>query len=363
MDKQVTVLEEVKKTYNPIINYLKALGIILMVFGHSESAIPHAMSFVQMFHMPLFFIASGYCFKEKYILAPKSYVYNKVRGIWWPYVKWSLLFLLLHNVFFSLNLYNGEYGWRGSVSHLYTLSEFMGLVYTILIKMKGHEQLLGGYWFMNALFFGSLIAWIMIRYVKSPIIGGCALLIVCTVLNKTCLHLPVFGISSQAFAAAFLILIGYSLSKYKIKPFTYWQICVALVLTLLGSFLWNMPMNQDSYSNKYFALYIVTASLASWSFYSLFDKMKSSQGVCVKALDFIGKNTLTILTWHFLAFKLVSLLIIGIYDLPTERLAEFPVIKEYSEQGWWIAYFSVAIIVTCGIANCNKWIKNSWLKL
>lgn len=122
-------------------------------------------------------------------------------------------------------------------------------------------------------------------------------------------------------------------------------------------------MDQNSYSNKRFIPYIITAVLASWSFYSLFDKMKSSQGICAKALDFIGKNTLTVLTWHFLAFKLVSLLVIGIYGLPIERLAEFPVITEYSQQGWWIAYFIVAMVVTCGIANCNKGIKNNWLKL
>lgn len=122
-------------------------------------------------------------------------------------------------------------------------------------------------------------------------------------------------------------------------------------------------MDQNSYSNKRFIPYIITAVLASWSFYSLFDKMKSSHGICTKALDFIGKNTLTILTWHFLTFKLVSLLVICIYDLPIERIAEFPVITEYSQQGWWIAYFIVAMVVTCGIAYCNKWIKNNWLKL
>lgn len=95
----------------------------------------------------------------------------------------------------------------------------------------------------------------------------------------------------------------------------------------------------------------------------MFEKKKSSHGICTKALDFIGKNTLTILILHFLIIKLVSLVIIGIYDLPIERLAEFPVIKEYSQQGWWIVYFIVAMGMTCGIAYCNKRIKNNWLKL
>lgn len=198
--------------------------------------------------------------------------------------------------------------------------------------MQGHEQLLGGYWFMNALFFGSLILWPVIRYLKQPLCGGTILIVICTVLNQTCWQIPFINISSQAFAAALLIYIGYNLAKYRINPFNYWQIALLLSITLIGSFGGYMAMNQNSYSNKRFIPYIIIAVLASWSFYSLFDKMKSSQGICAKILDFIGKNTLTILTWHFLAFKLVSLMIIGIYDLPIERLAEFPVITEYSQQ-------------------------------
>lgn len=165
-------MENSQTYYNPTIGYLKALGITLMVLGHSGCSIPLVVQFLYMFHMPLFFIASGYCFKEKYLSNPKLYLYNKVKGIWWPYVKWSLLFLLLHNVCFHLNLYNDHYGWREYVSHLYTPSEFLHLAKCIVFKMNGHEQLLGGYWFMNALFFGSLIAWPIIRFVKNPPIGG-----------------------------------------------------------------------------------------------------------------------------------------------------------------------------------------------
>ena len=350
------------KAYNTSVNYLKALGITLMVLGHTRVN-PQVIAFIYMFHMPLFFIASGYCFKEKYLSTPRKYIYNKVKGIYWPYVKWSLLFLLLHNVCFNLHLYSDQYGWKESVSHLYAPSEFLGLATSIIFNMQGHEQLLGGYWFMNALFFGSLIAWLIIRYVRQPLYGGVILIVICTILNKTQWQFPFVNISSQAFVAALLIVIGYSLAKYRIKPFNYWQVTLAITITLIGSFVWNMELNQNSYSNKRFIPYIITAVLASWSFYSLFDKMKSSHGICAKVLDFIGKNTLTILTWHFLSFKLVSLIIIGIYDLPIERLAEFPVIMEYSQRGYWVLYFCFAILSTCGIGYLNKYIKKYWLKL
>lgn len=348
--------------YNPSIGYLKALGIILMVFGHTGNALQFN-KFVYMFHMPLFFIVSGYCFKSKYLDMPGKFLCNKIRSLWWPYVKWSLAFLLLHNVLFHINLYNDLYGYNGIVSHLYSINETEYLAFNIVAKMHGAEQLLGGYWFLNALFFGSIIAWVTMRFVKNTLIGGGILFGACTILNKTCWHLPFFEISSQAFAASLLIVIGYAMAKYRLRPFNGWEIAAGLLFTLFGSFVWYMPMNQDSYSNRYFCFYILSATIATWCFYSLFERIRESKSVFTAFMRFVGKHTLTILTWHFLAFKLVSLMIIRIYNLPIERLAEFPVIREYAVQGWWVAYFVVAMITTCCVAYCNKWICNSWLKL
>ena len=107
--------------------------------------------------MPLFFFFSGYCFKTAYLDNPKGFLLKRIYSVYWPYVKWSILFLLCHNLFFNLNIYNGEYGFRGSASHLYSLSEFASRGFDILTRMSGHEQLLGGYWFMKSMLFGSII--------------------------------------------------------------------------------------------------------------------------------------------------------------------------------------------------------------
>lgn len=47
----------------------KAIGILLMVAAHA-GAPDVASRFIVMFHMPLFFFMSGYCFKEKYLSPP-----------------------------------------------------------------------------------------------------------------------------------------------------------------------------------------------------------------------------------------------------------------------------------------------------
>lgn len=88
-------------------------------------------------------------------------------------------------------------------------------------------------------------------------------------------------------------------------------------------------------------------------------------GICVKItkvkyqkvhsiLNFIGNNTLSILTWHMSAFLIVSKLIICCYNLNPRRLAEFPVIKEYASGYWGGVYFIVSMFVCCVIIYMGK---------
>lgn len=359
--------------YNPFITYLKAIGITLMVLGHSGS--PQLLvQFIYMFHMPLFFFASGYCFKEAYLDRPGNYVWRRVRGIYWPYLKWSILFLLLHNLFFHLDLYSNAYGYKGNVSHLYSLEDIADKAWHIVIQMNGQEDLLGGYWFLNALFFGSLIAWIVLwltrklntSQLKQTASGGVILAIFIVVMNHFTIITPILGITSRPFVVALFILIGFSFAKFHIPTFAPITIICCLALTFVGSFLWPMPMNYPMYSNKPLIPYMATSVLATWSIYSLLQQCCAEEKFSKRimaTLEFIGQNTLTILTWHFLSFKVVSLIIIKIYDLPIEKLSEFPVISEYAASGWWLVYFFFAMIGTCVIACCNKWISNYWLKL
>lgn len=66
---------------NETITIAKSIAIILMVIGHSGVA--HWMgSFINMFHMPLFFLCSGYCFKDKYLNTPKTFALRRIKGIW-----------------------------------------------------------------------------------------------------------------------------------------------------------------------------------------------------------------------------------------------------------------------------------------
>ncbi|MBE6223870.1 MAG: hypothetical protein E7122_01390 [Bacteroidales bacterium] len=85
----------------PWIDTVKGLGILLVFLGHSSIPVAHS---IYMFHMPLFYILCGLCWDtNKYISLPfRSYWKKKFRSYIIPYLKISIVCLLLYGV-----LYNG----------------------------------------------------------------------------------------------------------------------------------------------------------------------------------------------------------------------------------------------------------------
>lgn len=162
------------------ISIAKAIAIMLMVLAHTQFS-DYGNKVINMFHMPLFFFFSGYCIKEKYFNATVDFIKKRISGLYKPYVKWSIAFLIVHNLFYWLNIYNNEYGFRGHVSHLYTWQEFVYKFIKIITSMSGEEQLLGGYWFLKSLFVCSIVGFFIIKYNKKTI-TGCVLLLFLTIV-------------------------------------------------------------------------------------------------------------------------------------------------------------------------------------
>lgn len=68
------------------LDIIKGIGIILMVVGHSGSP-DYVHDIIYTFHMPLFFIASGWFFSERNLEDSKGFVMRKLKNIYLPYIK------------------------------------------------------------------------------------------------------------------------------------------------------------------------------------------------------------------------------------------------------------------------------------
>lgn len=324
------------------VSIVKGIAIAIVVMIHS---IPPGFiaSLGGIFVLSSFFFMSGYCFKDKYLDDALAFIKKRFTGIYWPYLKWSLLFLLLHNVFYHLHIYSDEYGYGGKTSVFYTSSDFVRKAISIATKMQGHEQLLGAYWFMKLLFVGSFIFYIALKVLKSKAWGALLLLALSVLLSTLDWKLYYFNIGTREFYAAFFLYIGYLYKKHQLdfhqRP---WIWCLAVILVVAGTQLWFTTMHNYDYW-KIFP-HAFTAILAILTLLCLSQRLsRKAENKSVKCIIFIGDHTIEVLTWHFLSMKLVSLMLIAIYHLPIKRLSEFPVIEEYARQGWLIAYFMVGI--------------------
>ena len=143
-----------------IVSMAKGLAIVLMVLGHT-SFNEYGGKFIYMFHMPLFFFLSGYCFKSSYLSDFKKFAIKRIKGAYVPYVKWGLLFLLLHNVFYRLHIYDALFG-----DTLFGLRDF-GINALRVFTLLHSEKLLGGYWFLQAYFVASFIFFLVVWLSKN----------------------------------------------------------------------------------------------------------------------------------------------------------------------------------------------------
>ena len=334
-----------KEVRNDAVSMAKGVAIILMVMGHAQCPL-WLWSYIYMFHMPLFFFFSGYCFKTSYLDDPRSFAKKRFIGIYWPYVKWNLVFLLLHNIFFFLNIYNDEFGFRGEVSHLYDAEEYVSRFLSIITQMKGEEQLLGGYWFLHSLFFASFIFYLILLLcikMKVSTLLGALLMPLTMVILYTGKSLPYFGVGAKETLASFFMLTGfwYKRSGFHFENYKPWlMIPICALFVAVGTEFWQCDM--FSITQITILPYMLTALVGILMVFQ-FCRISLLWHRLRKSFMFVGNNTLLILTWHFLSFKIVSLLIIWIYSLPIRRLAEFPVIDEYACQGWWCGYMIIGI--------------------
>ena len=332
----------------------KAFGIILMVIGHAGCP-GYMHDFIYQFHIPLFFFFSGYCFKDKYLCDFRTYAKRKITGIYFPFIKYALIFLLLHNLFFHLDIYNESYGYNGASSVLYTTRDILFRIFKITTSMSYEERLLGGYWFLKILFCTSFLGYAFYRFLKKPAIqaAGIAIIYISTILLARSESLSSFWntVMLSLFATLFFVAGKTLAANREINEYSgKWWITLICVMTT-GVLAYFRPSGFTALQGK--TLYIVGACAGILMTKNISAYIQRFPRIS-KMMVHIGDNTLTILTWHFLCFVLISWGITKLYGLPVEAIASFPVIGEYASKGWWIAYSIVGVLVPLGLSWISK---------
>jgi len=245
------------------IDIAKGIAIILMVIGHST--IPSWLSsFIWTFHMPLFFIASGWTTK-KGMYSNSEFLKRKVKNLFIPFIFYSLVVLMI------------EY--------------FMGILdISTWVTIGWHGYAL---WFIPVLFVASMLAKIILD------IGNQLLIILCGIVMALVgsffcyegISLP-WTMSSVPLATFFIITGSYCRDINIFKPYL---TILCLIITILISQKWRLDMA----SNHILPIVpIVFGSIAGtfmvFSISSFIVKYAKTMSKCLGA---IGRETFMILAF------------------------------------------------------------------
>ena len=244
--------------------------------------------------------------------------------------------------------------------------------------MFGNDQLLGGYWFLNDLFYVTVFTTIFFfliyrinKRINPPVLlafysvlSFIAFLILISLSfnssNSIIVILTKYSYSLITFVIGIILATTFKSPKLEkvfsiISPITNsWLIIIAaFVILLLGAFYYPASRSAIGSLSTVAGLYMLVMALIGIYFTcAISHKIKNIAPSSLKRhLVFIGDSTLIILTWHFLSFKIVSFAYVLIRQLPLRMAAEHPTIHAYSNnRGGWILYFIVGAIIPIMIA-------------
>ncbi|MDR3171568.1 MAG: acyltransferase family protein [Treponema sp.] len=197
------------------IDLLKTFTIFLVLWGHNIQQFDNSLdrlhclqnpvfAFIYSFHMPLFFMISGFFFKSSLKLNLKEFCYKKGKQLLLTWFVWCLL--------------------RGSyllIDAIVSNGQKLSLIQCVLKIFSGH------FWFLIALFILYFITYIFYKFVKKGIF-------VFLLSIPVILFLP-YGYHLPAFLLGILIKENYHIiEKHSNK-----LLLLAFFVFIISEYFWN----------------------------------------------------------------------------------------------------------------------------
>jgi acyltransferase len=293
---------------NRTISIIKALGIIAVVSGHVGGDLG---GIFYLYHMPLFFLISGYLYNDKYSNQLLVFLTKKLKSLYLPYLIISISFILLRNFFIKIGIYGTDPTLPNPVSYISTTQNIIINIQNAII-FKYEEPLLVALWFVVCLFNVSML-FAIIRYISLKIntINNLKttffIVVVCFFfgfyLVRINYRLPIQ--LDNALIALFFYYLGYIYRQYETK-ITFQGIFALLAFLALKQLRTYGSINMHLQQFVDPSFYVLCGVIGIYANFWLGRKISNYNNIIAKSLVLIGENTFPILVLHLLALKIVT---------------------------------------------------------
>ena len=342
-----------KKQRDPLVDIIKAIGIISIVIGHSAAiSIPNikfnSTIFVYGYHLMIFMFVLGFLFKKENATPPFQHIGKTVYSLGTLYVSYSVVFVLLHNLLI-------KWGFISGIEFNFSL-----LLQKLLASFVFYcdEMMLGAFWFVPmyaflAILFASLFY--VAEKSKCPVVFH-SVFIALTATIGILIHLRnisiLFHIQTSVIAIP-ICYLGFFTRKYwnKIEKFFTWygaiiaSVILNLSLTKFGAV--ELSANQISTHYLFYPITVVGIYLCL-SLARTISKFKIPK----KIFSYIGKNSFHIMALHLVSIKIVDVIYGILTNQPLEIYVKFPFAFDL-----WYIYYPVGVFLPLGIIEFVKLLK------
>lgn len=293
MQNEVVVMENNNQRIE-VFDMLKGFGILCVILGHLGN--PYIDRVVYIFHMPLFFLISGYFLSYK--VGGNLFILKKIRGLIYPYFTSCFLIIASYLFFFYTFGYSGK---RSLLSWI--VVSFYGAGFKIDNPPIGY---IGAIWFLLALFWAMIIVRIIGKF-KYPFP---AIVTISYLGWKTAsdFYLP-FSLQSGMLASLF-VYFGSVFKKVENKIPSFFEFSDNTkrnhnyMLFFYGIILFISVWDIIFYKGFYMAncimgngIFDIIAALSACYLLFIWFKKINNNLIC-SILSFYGRNSLSVLCFH-----------------------------------------------------------------
>lgn len=322
-----------------------------------------------MFHMAVFMMIPGYCWKKQISTWKewKRYVYSKVLRLYIPFVICNGIFVLLGNFFLNIGVYTDNpellelsQNWPVSqtVYGYKNIREILSqLIKTILFI--GPTRLGTATWFLTNMFIVLVVhSGIELAiektdihhkeyiYILLGILTGIMAQII-TVVEPTLIY-PIKCFPSMYFA----FLLGLGIRRRE-KSYSSLSAVISFIVLVIISRYYSIEVSAGRIGN--IIVYSVS-SVCGWILLKTVSDLIRDRTSIANELQFIGQHTIPILCLHVLCFKTVSLIYIKSKGLTNVLLASYHVIFD-ADEIWKIIYSIVGVVIPLALFGAYSNVK------
>ncbi len=296
---------EISKNRINWIDQARGLSILLVVYAHN---FPCLEKYIYTFHVPLFFIISGFFHP---IIQNSNSILKRFKSVMVPYFLWSILLFLFW-------VFLGRFFGESANFDLSVIKNFIGVFYS----QGGREYMDWGIpmWFLPALFltflFFSLIQKIKFFFAQLTFLG---VFIVVGFILPSIFNIHFLWSFDVALVALFFYSLGFYFKSYLINLSLKKSWFFIIIFGIIHFALFSLNSKVDMYRSIYGSeILFVVNGVSGTIFYLMLVKSVP----IFKFLSYLGKSTIPILALHLRALTVIKFILLIVFGITVFNFSE-----------------------------------------